>query len=168
MSEYSGTSPHDTYMGDLVYRAKYADAPIREREEAAEEIALRMMSFIDYAYGRESPPFSACITASSHNPKPLELAIYLCARIRDAFDLEDWTGLLRDSSPIKSVKTLTGAKDRYRAVRRSITVTRTGMRRANGGLLFVDDVFQTELEKSGICSQMAALSGHLTHYSTTE
>jgi len=156
ISEYSGTSPHDTYMGDLVHRAKYGDAPIGEREDAAEEIAERMMAFINDAYGGESLPFSAVVTAPSHNPKPLELAIYLCARILDAFDLEDWTGLLRDSSPIESVKTLTGAEDRYRAVRRSITVTRTGVRRANGGLLFVDDVFETGATARAVCEAIRA------------
>jgi len=151
MSEYSGTSPHDTYMGDLVHRAKYGDGPMREREDAAEEIAERMMAFIYDVYRDESFPFSAVVTAPSHNPKPLELAIYLCTRIRDAFALEDWTVLLRDSSPIESVKTLTGAENRYQAVRASITVTRASVRRTNGGLLFVDDVFETGATARAVC-----------------
>ena len=156
MSEYSGTSPHDTYMGDLVHRAKYGDAPRSEREEAAEEIALRMMSFIDYTYGRDSPPFSACITAPSHNPKTMDLAARLCTLIANAFALRDWTDLLRNSSPTESVKTLRSGVDRYRVLENSITVTPIGDDRAVGGLLFVDDVFETGATARAVCEAIRA------------
>jgi len=151
MSEYSGTAPHDTYMGDLVHRAKYGDAPIGEREDAAEEIAERMRLFIINVYGSAPLPFSACITAPSHNPKRLELSIYLCHRISRAFDLEDWTLLLRHSTPADSVKTLKSGQDRYSLLRRSINIQPTRLPDTTSGLLFVDDVYETGATARAVC-----------------
>ena len=162
MSEYSGTSPHDTYMGDLVHRAKYGNAPESDRDEAVQEIALRMMAFIDYVHGRESPPFSACITAPSHNPKTMNVAARLCTLIASAFALRDWTDLLRNSSPTDSVKTFSSGADRYRLVRSSVTITPAGDNRAVDGLLFVDDVFETGATARAVCDAIR------THYPQQE
>lgn len=155
MSEYSGSSAHDTRMGRLVNAAKYGQTPYADRLKAADEIAERMMSFIT-DLGDSSFQFDACITAPSHSPRALDVAKHLCERVSLGFGVLDLSPLLSERVPVQPMKSISTPEARLRQLEQSLMLNAADMRYSPRAVLIVDDVFESGATATVIARNLAA------------
>jgi len=151
LSRYSGAGPHDTRMGSLVHDVKYGRVPLDERRAMAEEVAERMMGFVEEAY--ELPrPFTVCVAPPSHQGKPLELAHFLCEELSEGLGLDNRSSDLHEREHVRSMKEIADAGERLALLKRAITVDAPVSDRNPRGFLIVDDVFDTGATATAICA----------------
>ena len=153
--EIGGTTqpgPH-TIMGDLVYTAKYRPVSTKERSHAIEQILEKLLHFIGDVYS-PTPPFQACVTAPSHSSGKIDLAGPLCRQLSERCDLEDLSDLLTEPAPAESVKDKGTGAERLAVLRDSLSVGFGAVSKPTGGILFVDDVFETGATARAVCEKI--------------